>query len=175
MNPILQRLYDLMSERGVNAKQVTEALHMSSSSFTDWKKGKASPGVEALSKMAPYFGVSLDYLITGHEYEPAEGWKPPEKKDERLDEADASNQKEDSNPIEDELLAKYRRLPSDYRGNVMAYLDGMLSVLALLPQAPVQPQQASRPELKPVSARSQSAIEKTLSETRIEEDGRKLA
>ena len=172
MNPILQRLYDLMAERGVNAKQVTETLHMSSSSFTDWKKGKASPGVEALSKMAPYFGVSLDYLITGHDYEPAEGTPPRETPPK---EPESSNQKESSTPVEEELLAKYRRLPADYRGNVMAYLDGMLSVIALLPQTPAPPQRAAQPEPKPVSARPQSVIEKTLSEARIEEDGRKLA
>ena len=174
MNPILQRLYDLMAERGVNAKQVTETLHMSSSSFTDWKKGKASPGVEALSKMAPYFGVSLDYLITGHEYEPPEG-EPPRKAPPEQEEL--SIQKESSNSAEEELLVKYRRLPDEYRGNVMAYLDGMISVLALMPRmtpaAPPQPTARTEPE--PPAARPQSAIEKTLSEARIEEDGRKLA
>ena len=120
MNPILQRLFDLMAERGVNAKRVTEDLRMSSSSFTDWKKGKASPGVEALSKMAPYFGVSLDYLITGHEYDPPEGATPRKTPPEQ---EELSIQKEPSNPVEKELLAKYRRLPAEYKGNVMAYLD----------------------------------------------------
>ena len=138
MNPILKRLYDLMAERGTNAKQVTEALHMSASSFTDWKKGKASPGVEALSKMAPYFGVSLDYLITGHEYEPADGAReaaqPPEVPED-------SNEQEVSNPMEDALLSKFRRLPLECQGSVLAYLDGMQAALSrqmLLPQTAVQ-------------------------------------
>lgn len=56
MNPnkdeILQRLYNLMGERGVNAKQVTTDLNMSASSFTDWKSGRASPKVEALCKLS---------------------------------------------------------------------------------------------------------------------------
>lgn len=138
MNPILQRLYNLMAERGVNAKQVTEALHMSASSFTDWKKGKASPGVEALSKLAPYFGVSLDYLITGHEYEPAEGARETSP---LPTEPETSNEKEASNPLEDELLSKFRRLPLECQGSVMSYMDGMQAALSrqmLLSQSAVQ-------------------------------------
>ena len=146
MNPILQRLYDLMAERGTNAKQVTEALHISASSFTDWKKGKASPGVEALSKMAPFFGVSLDYLITGHEYEPAEGTREaaPLPK-----EPETSNEKEISNPLEDELLSKFRRLPLECQGSVMSYMDGMQAALsrqALLSQTAVQQQVPLAPQ-----------------------------
>ena len=67
-NPILQRLLDIMAERSLTAKKVTEDCNMSASSFTDWKKGKASPGVEAISKLSAYFDVSTDYLIKGVEY-----------------------------------------------------------------------------------------------------------
>lgn len=63
MNPILERLYALMEKRGVNAKRVTSELNMSASSFTDWKNGKGSPGVEALSKLAPYFGVDRKSVV----------------------------------------------------------------------------------------------------------------
>ncbi len=35
--------------------------------FSDWKKGKSSPKAEKLQKIADYFGVSVDYLMTGKE------------------------------------------------------------------------------------------------------------
>ena len=107
MNPILERLYALMKERGVNAKQVTTELKMSGSSFTDWKNGKGSPRVEALSKLAPYFGVSLDYLITGKES------SAPSRKEAR----------------EHAFLDKFRLLPPVCRERVVTYMDGMLAVL----------------------------------------------
>ena len=165
MNPILQRLFDLMAEKGVNAKQVTDTLHMSGSSFTDWKKGRASPGVEALSKLAPYFNVSLDYLITGHEFAFTDEAKPrkdprseePSDSPEPAKESESANCQEVSNPMDVELLAKYHRLPPEYQGKVMSYLDGMLAVLPQL-QAASRPQPVVQPETLPVN--------------RIEESGR---
>lgn len=158
MNPILQRLFDLMAEKGVNAKQVTETLHMSGSSFTDWKKGRASPGVEALSKLAPYFHVSLDYLITGHEFEFTDDAKP--RSDPRSEESagspepaknsEASNLPEISNQIDAELLVKYHRLPPELQGKVMSYLDGMLAVLPQL-QTALKSQTAAQPETLPAA------------------------
>ncbi len=115
MNPILERLYVLMEKRGVNAKRVTSELNMSASSFTDWKNGKGSPGVEALSKLAPYFGVSLDYLITGKE-----SGAPPRKGNEVRLSRDAR---------ERAFLDKLRLLPPDCRERVGTYMDGMLAVL----------------------------------------------
>lgn len=122
---ILQRLYNLMSERGVNAKQVTTDLNMSASSFTDWKNGRASPKVEALCKLSGYFCVSLDYLITGKEFHAT----TDEPKDEPEESSGAIM--EFSNPIDAEMLNKFRRLPADCQGKVLSYIDGMLAVLPL--------------------------------------------
>lgn len=129
MNPnkdeILQRLYNLMGERGVNAKQVTTDLNMSASSFTDWKSGRASPKVEALCKLSTYFGVSLDYIVTGKDFLPA-GEEPEAKSDEP-----SETVVEFSNPVDTELLNKFHRLSAEYRGKVLSYIDGMLAVLPL--------------------------------------------
>ena len=67
-SPIVKRLFDLIQERGVTPKKVTEDTGISSTSFTDWKKGKGNPSVYALTRLASYFEVSLDYLINGQEY-----------------------------------------------------------------------------------------------------------
>lgn len=52
----------LLDERGATAYQVSKATGISTGSLTDWKKGRSSPKIENLQKIADYFGVSLDYL-----------------------------------------------------------------------------------------------------------------
>lgn len=37
--------------------------------FTSWKKGTYKPKLDKLQKIADYFGVSVEYLLTGHETE----------------------------------------------------------------------------------------------------------
>lgn len=130
MNPILQRLLDIMSEKGITAKKVTEDCNMSASSFTDWKKGKASPGVEAIAKLSDYFHVSTDYLIKGVEFEGDP--KPADDSEAEVQATvQAANFMEFSNPVETELLAKFRRLPPECQGKAFSYIDGMLAVLPL--------------------------------------------
>ena len=43
---------------------------MPSSAITEWKKGKARPSTDAVIKLARYFGVTTDYLLTGKESTP---------------------------------------------------------------------------------------------------------
>lgn len=139
MSPILERIYGLMAERRMNAKYVSETLHLSNSSFTDWKKGKGNPGVEALTKMAELFNVSLDYLILGREAIPV---PPP---DNAAPTAGASTLVFSSRADRD-LYDKFHRLPADCKGRVLAYLDGMLAALPAsdAPEAvPVVPEPVS--------------------------------
>ena len=117
MSPILKRLFSLLDERGVTPKQVTDQLGMSNSSFSDWKKGKGSPGVDALSKLAEYFNVSLDWLILGKTSE--NETKTP----------DTAKTLELSSSADEELLRKFHALPAEYQGKVMSYIDGMLAVI----------------------------------------------
>lgn len=57
----------LLNEKGVTAYKVGKATGIASSTFTDWKSGRSVPKQEKLQKIADYFGVSLDYLMTGKE------------------------------------------------------------------------------------------------------------
>lgn len=117
MSPILKRLFDLLDERGVTPKQITDQLGMSNSSFSDWKKGKGSPGVDALSKLAEYFNVSLDWLILG------------KTSDGEVATPVAPKALEYSSSTDEELLRKFHALPAEYQGKVMSYIDGMLAVI----------------------------------------------
>ena len=65
----------LLDRTGKKASDVAKATGIPSSTFSDWKKGKSSPKAEKLQKIADYFGVSVDYLMTGKE-EPEEKRNP---------------------------------------------------------------------------------------------------
>lgn len=57
------RIFKIMSERKLTAKQVSDGTGISASSFTDWKKGRCCPGQSALTALSDYFNVSVDYLL----------------------------------------------------------------------------------------------------------------
>ena len=59
----------LCKERGVTAYRVSEATGIKTSSLSGWKAGKFTPKQEKLKKIAEYFGVSIEYLMTGEEKE----------------------------------------------------------------------------------------------------------
>lgn len=54
----------LLDERGATAYQVSKATGISTGSLTDWKKGRSSPKIENLQKIADYFGVTIDYFYS---------------------------------------------------------------------------------------------------------------
>ena len=54
----------LCSKNGVSPNAVAKALNLSSGSVTFWKNGK-TPHHPTLLKIADYFNVSVDYLLTG--------------------------------------------------------------------------------------------------------------
>ena len=57
----------LLKEKGVKTADVCRATGIVSSTFSDWKKGKSAPKQDKLMKIANYFNVSLEYLMTGKE------------------------------------------------------------------------------------------------------------
>ena len=72
----------LRDERKVRDVDVVKETGITKSTFSDWKNGRSKPKQEKLQKIADYFGVTVDYLMTGKE-DPKE--KPQEltERDER--------------------------------------------------------------------------------------------
>lgn len=62
---MIERILKLLSDNGITAKKLTADIGISSSAISEWKKGKGKPSAEAIIKLADYFGVSTDYLLTG--------------------------------------------------------------------------------------------------------------
>lgn len=57
----------LRDERGVKDSDVVKGTGITKSTFSDWKTGRSKPKNEKLQKIADYFGVTVDYLMTGKE------------------------------------------------------------------------------------------------------------
>ena len=56
----------LLQKYGVTPYKVSKATGVSQSSLSDWKLGKITPKTSTLQKIADYFGVTIDYLMTGN-------------------------------------------------------------------------------------------------------------
>ena len=58
---------ELLEKSGLKPFDVSKATGISSSTLTDWKMGRSTPKQDKMQKIADYFGVSLEYLMTGNE------------------------------------------------------------------------------------------------------------
>ena len=55
----------LKDEKGCRDADVAKGTGITKSTFSDWKSGRSTPKNDKLQKIADYFGVSLEYLMTG--------------------------------------------------------------------------------------------------------------
>lgn len=55
----------LLEERGVKVSDVSRATGIRQSIFSDWKAGRYTPKTDKMKLIADYFGVSVEYLLTG--------------------------------------------------------------------------------------------------------------
>ena len=62
----IERILNLIEEHGITAYKLLSDIGLSSARITQWKNG-AKPSAEAILKIARYFNVSTDYLISGEE------------------------------------------------------------------------------------------------------------
>ena len=65
---MIERILELLKVNCITAKKLTDELNLSNSAVTDWKKGRAKPSTDAVIKIANYFNVSTDYILTGKDY-----------------------------------------------------------------------------------------------------------
>ncbi len=58
-----ERLKQLRTEKNIGQNQLAKELGLSNASISYWETGKQLPTIEAVYKLAVYFGVSADYLL----------------------------------------------------------------------------------------------------------------
>ncbi len=59
----------IRKQRNLNQLKVATDLHISRESLSYYESGKREPSLSLLVRMSEYFNVSIDYLITGKEFE----------------------------------------------------------------------------------------------------------
>ena len=57
----------LLQKYGVTSYKVSKDTGVTQTSLSNWKSGRNTPSTKTLQKIADYFGVSVDYLMTGKE------------------------------------------------------------------------------------------------------------
>ncbi|HHY73622.1 MAG TPA: helix-turn-helix domain-containing protein [Bacillus bacterium] len=63
-----QRLKDLRNNEGISMDGLAKTIGTSSSRISDWENEKTHPSSVFVVKIARYFNVSIDWLLTGEEY-----------------------------------------------------------------------------------------------------------
>lgn len=58
------KVAELMKKNGLRISDVARATGVPYSTFTDWKAGRYVPKYDKLQKIADFFGVSVDYLLS---------------------------------------------------------------------------------------------------------------
>lgn len=72
----------LCKEKGVTAYKVCKSTGITTATISNWKAGRYTPKQEKMQKIADYFGVTLEYLMTGNEGNVKEPkLKPKDEKD----------------------------------------------------------------------------------------------
>lgn len=106
MNPSVERIQNLFTQTKEIPAHVFEKLGIPKNALSIWKTGRANPSADAIIKIATYFSVSTDYLLTG------------------------KVQSSDLCDAERELLTLFRSLPDDGKERVKGYIDGYIDALS---------------------------------------------
>ena len=59
----IPKLFELMNQKNITAKQLSADLKISAGNISDWKSGRSMPSSEKLQLIADYFNVSTKYLL----------------------------------------------------------------------------------------------------------------
>lgn len=108
----MYEIFELLLEKyNVTTYQVAKATGISTASFSGWKQGKWNFKQDKLQKIAEYFGVSIDFLMTGNE--------EPEKKETTLTPKDARDIAKDLENIKSKLTSGESG-PANYNGQELS-------------------------------------------------------
>lgn len=94
--------FELIKERKITAKQVSDATGIPQTTMASWRKGVRKPKIEALESIAKYLGVTVDYLLG----------------------------KRSEDPETDELIFDIKRLDADRKEIVRNFVDFQLEEMA---------------------------------------------
>lgn len=70
----------LLQKYGVTSYKVAKEAGVTQTALSNWKTGRSTPTAKTLQKIADYFGVTVDYLMTGKDEKPLEPQLTPRDK-----------------------------------------------------------------------------------------------
>lgn len=68
---ISERIFDLLKKQKKSQGALSIALGIRQATVSSWKTKGTTPAADLLEKIAEFFNVSVDYLVTGKEYTPS--------------------------------------------------------------------------------------------------------
>lgn len=73
---LADRIAMLRKTIGLSQSQLAHTLHIGPSAVGMYEQGRRTPSIDILVAMAKRFGVSLDYLLTGTEFQGDQETRP---------------------------------------------------------------------------------------------------
>lgn len=64
----MKGLKEIRKKRRLNQQKVAMDLNITREALSHYENGKREPSFAVLLQLSRYFGVSIDYLITGREF-----------------------------------------------------------------------------------------------------------
>ncbi len=64
---INERLFSILEERHISQKDFASAIGTNSRNISSWRTRGSDPPAELICKIADFFGVSVEWLLTGEE------------------------------------------------------------------------------------------------------------
>lgn len=62
-------LREIRKQRNLNQQRVALDLNITREALSHYENGRRDPSLAMLLRLSEYFNVSIDYLITGHEFQ----------------------------------------------------------------------------------------------------------
>jgi len=106
----IEILKDLISKKHITKNKMLKDLKMGTGTFATWEKRGTVPSGETLSKLANYFGVSVDYLLG------------VEQKNKPVAQSDGQN------PLDLRIMELLGQLNSENKKIALAQLAAMLKI-----------------------------------------------
>ena len=62
-----EKLQKLRKQKGITQEKLAEALYVSRTAVSKWESGRGYPGIDSLKRIAEFYGVTVDVLLSGDE------------------------------------------------------------------------------------------------------------
>ena len=62
-----EKLQELRKRKGLTQEELAERLYVSRTAVSKWEQGRGYPGIDSLKRIAEFFSVTIDELLSGSE------------------------------------------------------------------------------------------------------------